>query len=953
MSTDSPSKARAGRQVAALLEREGDLAVLGALLADARGGEGRLVVVEGPAGIGKTRLLEEARSVAGGMGLDVLHARGGELERDFGFGVVRQLLEPRVAAAEESERAELLAGAAGLAEAVIAPHAAALAPAAGDLSQAALHGLYWLVVNLAERAPLLVAVDDLQWVDGPSLRFLRYLVMRLEGVPVAIVAARRRGEASPEPELLDGLMLAAEVLRPAALSRTAVASIVRGRLGEDAPPELCDACHESSRGNPFLLGELLLELGHDRGATSALDPAAVRRLGPRRIAKSVLLRVGRLGPDARAFARALTVLGEADEPSQAARLAGLEPAAAAPLTDALTELGVLSPGRPVRFAHPVVRTAIYQDTLASERARMQRRAAELLAGDPEQAAVHLLATDPCDDAQTVATLRAAARAAQARGAPDSAVRYLRRALAEPPAPAVRAELLAELGLALHLLGEADATELLLEAFELTETQPARATIGLALGHQLLDSRHPQGERAIVVFGRALEGLEDPVLRSMVEALILVSGPSPRAVRPLVAQRLREARARVERLPDEQVRPLLVPLALHAAMTGTADEAIRLAHRALGDGALVRLAAAAGRPFAYAASVALTQAGELASAERTLNNATAQFRERGLEGAVAAAAAFRAHVRYLAGRLAAAEADARLWLEQPAMADWPAPSAVATAALVFVLVERGRMDEARRALDAFERHPHDPEVPPSQPLRAGRAYLLAAEGRPQAALEALGECERFERDWHAHAGLWVAWRSQAAFCRLALGDQSEARRLADEELALARAFGAPRAIGVALRAHALVHDADHATLTEAIEKLANSGARLEHARAVIDLGSALRRGGNRAEARATLAEGADLAHRCGATALVDRARAELRLAGARPRRIAQTGRDSLTPAELRIVELAAKGQTNKQIAQALFVTLRTVEMHLSNSYRKLDIETREQLPAALGDSETGT
>src|SRR5215207_1342062 len=735
MTPDPLSPPGADARVAVLLEREGDLAVLGGLLADARAGEGRLAVIEGPAGIGKTRLLEEARAAADGLGRAVLHARGGELERDFGFGVVRQLLEPRVAGAGASERAELFAGAAGLAEAVIAPQSAA-APAAGDLSQAALHGLYWLVVNLTERSPLLVAVDDLQWVDGPSLRFLHYLVMRLDGVPVAIVATLRSGEASPEPELLDGLMLEAEVLRPAALSRAAVASIVRGRLGDDAPAELCDACHESSRGNPYLLGELLRELGHDRGAASELDPAAVRRLGPRRIAKSVLLRVGRLGPDARALARALAVLGEADELSQVAVLAGLEPAAAGALADALTELGVLSPGRPVRFAHPVVRTAIYQDTPASERASMQRRAAELLAGDPEQAAVHLLAADPHGDPQAVVMLRAGARAAQARGAPDSAVRYLRRALAEPPAPAVRTELLAEVGLAQHLLGEADATELLLEAFELTETQPARATIGLALVHELLDSRPAQGERAVAVFERALEGLEDPMLRSMIEALILVSGPSPRAARPLVAQRLREARARVEQVPDHQARPLLVPLALQAAMTDTAAATIRLAQRALGDGDLIRLAA-------------------------------------------------------VAGRLAAAEADARLWLEEPAMAAWPIPSAVATAALVFVLVERGRLGEARRTLDAFERFPHDPEAVPSQPLRSARAYLLAAEGKPATALQALRECERFERDWQARSGVCpVAWRCQAALCHQALGHHSEARRLADDELTLARRFGAP-------------------------------------------------------------------------------------------------------------------------------------------------------------------
>ena len=123
MSTNPLPQTGAGARDVALLEREGDLAVLGGLLADARAGEGRLAVIEGPAGIGKTRLLDEARAAADGMGLGVLSARGGELERDFGFGVVRQLLEPRVAVAGASERSERVVGAAGLAEAVIAPQA--------------------------------------------------------------------------------------------------------------------------------------------------------------------------------------------------------------------------------------------------------------------------------------------------------------------------------------------------------------------------------------------------------------------------------------------------------------------------------------------------------------------------------------------------------------------------------------------------------------------------------------------------------------------------------------------------------------------------------------------------------------------------------------------------------------------------------------------------------------
>jgi DNA-binding CsgD family transcriptional regulator len=346
-------------------------------------------------------------------------------------------------------------------------------------------------------------------------------------------------------------------------------------------------------------------------------------------------------------------------------------------------------------------------------------------------------------------------------------------------------------------------------------------------------------------------------------------------------------------------------------------------------------------------VVLTNVGEFAAAERTLNDTIALCREWGALVPAGAGVGCRAHARYLAGRLAAAEADARLCLEEPALAPWPIPRSIATAALVFVLVERGLPGEARQALEAFEASAYDPEVPPLQPLRTSRAYLLAAEGKPQAALAALRECERFERDWQAHSGIYpVVWRSQAALCHHALGNHAPARALADEQVALARRFGAPRAIGVALRAHALVHDADQATLGEAIETLAGCGAPLEHARALIDLGSAIRRSGKRADARATLADGADLAHRCGASALVDHAREELRLAGARPRRFAKTGRDALTPAELRVVELAAQGDTNKQIAQALFVTLRTVEMHLSNSYRKLNIETRAQLPAAL-------
>jgi DNA-binding CsgD family transcriptional regulator len=929
------------------LERDAELTALTALLADARGGHGRLVAIEGPAGIGKTRLLQEARTAAEGLGIRVLLARGGELERDFGFGVVRQLLEPALEAADDGERSELLAGAASLAEPVFAP--AAGAPT-GDSAHAALHGLYWLLVNLSERSPLLVAVDDLQWADGPSLRFLHHLARRLDGLPIALLACRRPGERGPESQLLDSLVLESELLRPAALSSDAVAAIVRGRLGETAGSDLCDACHESSGGNPFLLWELLSELGGGQRPPSAIDAASVRRLGPTRIATAVLLRVGRLGSGARALARSVAVLGEMAPLAAAAALADLDPAAAARLADSLTELGVLTAGHPLRFAHPVVRTAIYEDIAPGERALMHRRAAELAAGESEQAAVHLLATDPAGSDETVTALRAAGRSALGRGAPETAVNCLRRALAEPPRPATRPKVLHELGSAANQVGECRALEWTREAFELTQEQPERAAIGAEHGAQLLNYED-DADAAVAVFERSLEGLEDRELRRRLEALLLWAGITTASARARAKDRMREARTVLERVEGEQTQLLATPVAIEVAISnGTAAAAAHLARRALAGGGLMRQCAAAFLPFAHLAGVALTYSGELDAAEHTFDDVIEHFRARGSLTAVAAGCAFRADVHYLAGDLAAAEADARLCIEEPAAAAWPITNGVATAALVSTQIEYGRPEIARRHLESLAASGYNPEVLPSQVLRRSRAQLLATEGDHQGALDELAACERFEREWSLDVGVTpVAWRSAAALSHEALGNSAEARRLAGEELELSRRFGAPRALGVALRTHGLVHDDDQETLAEAVDVLEDSGARLEHARALVALGSAQRRTGHRSVARKTLAQAADLANRAGATALLARAREEQRLAGARPRRIAQTGRAALTPGELRVAELAAQSTTNKQIAQALFVTQRTVEMHLSNSYRKLGIETREQLAAALTDA----
>lgn len=270
-----------------------------------------------------------------------------------------------------------------------------------------------------------------------------------------------------------------------------------------------------------------------------------------------------------------------------------------------------------------------------------------------------------------------------------------------------------------------------------------------------------------------------------------------------------------------------------------------------------------------------------------------------------------------------------------------PRRFSLAFLVGSLVERGEVQPAAELLDAAA-------VPMNLALLLdSRARLRCAQGRFTEAVDDFLACgTRLEARGSRHPGV-LAWRSGAALALLQLDQPGEARRLADEELDLARRLGVPRALGIALRAAGLVYGgADGmALLDEAATVLALSDARLEHARALTDLGAALRRANRRVAAREPLRRGLDLAAACDAAPLADRARQELIAAGARPRR-SGSGVDALTPSELRVARMAADGMGNRAIAQALFVTVKTVEVHLGSTYRKLGISSRTALTSAL-------
>jgi DNA-binding CsgD family transcriptional regulator len=627
-------------------------------------------------------------------------------------------------------------------------------------------------------------------------------------------------------------------------------------------------------------------------------------------------------------------------------LAELDEAAASDAADALATAFILESGRPLSFVHPLVRGSVYAELDAGERDRWHGRAAAALAvarAPADRVAVHLLACDPRSDPSAVNTLREAARSAHRRGATETAIAHLRRARREPPPPELQPQVDFELGAAELQAGAFGAAAgLLAEAAQRLPTPATRGMAAAQLGGALMFTG--QVEEAVDALSAALDALpeEERELGLRLQVLRNATARGSPAARHRAQGAVDRFQAQADPPATAAERLWVAELAHRASLRETAEHARDLARRALGDGALLDDPGPSD-PMFYPAPITLLLAGALEEATGVFSAVLEWARRHGSVFAFSQAAHLRAYCWWARGALSEAEADAELALAHPSFMVRPGVMALLEVRLVrgdvagaSQLWRDTRMDDDRLVGQSTVAH------------LAARAHLRAALGRTQDALDDLLGCGRLEDEWDIRTPALTNWRSDAAGLLASLGQREEARRLAREGLERSRLFGAAHRLGDSLLAAGRLEERPSglALLEEAVDVLAPSSARLGHANALFELGAALRRAGKRADARGPLRDAIELARLCGAEPLATRAHDELVAAGARPRRDPIESRSQLTASELRVARLAADGMTNREIAQALFLTEKTIEVHLTSSYRKLDIGSRTQLARAL-------
>jgi DNA-binding CsgD family transcriptional regulator len=908
-----------------LAGRDLELSALDALFRDCAAGKGTTVVLGGPVGSGKTALLHVLADRAAAAGT-CLVATASRAEKGLPLGVLRQLFQGCSLPAALAKRAAALIDDSG-------PHGRLPGAPEPDAVSRPLarvfEGLFELVAELADRGPLLLAVDDSQHADAASLHCISYLARRTRGLPVLTALAEG---AHPLPV---DRSLRAEILRQGnchcipvrPLPPSSVAELLTGYLGAQAGHHLAPACHAMTGGSPLLVRAVAADTSASSGeAADGLFPGAA-------FGSAVVTCLHRYDQETVELGYAVAILGRAAPAGLFAELLATSPGSVAARAAALESSGLLGSGY---FRHEQAREAVLSHMTDGERAAMHARVARALhlgGAAPATVARHLMPAARIGARWTVAALREAAAQAVADGKTDRAIEYLRRAETECADERERAgvrlalagaefridperasrrlpelaawargglldgECLGELALYLLWMGNADAAAEVL----------ARSGAG-----------YPQAGRGDGEHGRSRGILSSPLEFLYPEA---------------VGRVYRSANDRSAK-PTAEADPGLLP---NLDGSGVATAA---AERILSD------CEASDPTLASVTTALLTLVCEdmLDRASSWCDVILRESAGRPLWRAVLTG--FLAMIEARRGNLPAAESHALRALSLLSTKAWGVAIGGPLSSLLFAATASRRFTEAT----AYLRTP----VPDAMfgtihgmfYLHARGEYYLAT-GHPRSALADFSDCGRRMARWGLDLPGLIPWRTKAAEAHLAMGDGGKARELSTEQLEQAGSR-AGRARGISLRALALAsHPAKQtALLRESAEFLRDSGARLELAYTLAELSKAHQSLGEEVRAQRMARQALELAERCGAqvpTATLSTVNASQRGPGDKA---APTAVTQLSDAEQRVAALAAFGYTNGQIAHKLYITVSTVEQHLTRVYRKLGIAGRAELPIGI-------
>ncbi|WP_052269780.1 LuxR C-terminal-related transcriptional regulator [Streptomyces sp. MUSC 125] len=891
----------------------------------ARAGAGRLVLLRGATGTGRTTVLEAAAE----DGMRVLRARCYVGDAAVPFAAILQLLGPLAVFAD--------------------------LPLDGD-ERVIGAGLWRTLRSYAEESPLLITVDDVHLADPASRRWLVETVRLIDRLPIVLVATERSqyDVDPPAPGLAHSLspaLVTTHTLTP--LSDDSAVAAVRSAF-PDADNSWIADCVRAGAGNPLLLRALLDDLSD---GSHPVVPDTSAALYPGAFPAAVQWWLDCAGPGTAEVARTLAILDEGWNhkpapgteghsavhiPSLLAELSDADPARVTGWITAMTCLGLLRTddmGR-ARYAHPLLRDAVLTGVPAARRRAAHRTTAEMMlhhGASSDLVARQLLLIDAVNAPWALPVLQDAASLALHEGQIEDAVAFLRRALNEPLSDEVRQRLLTELGsLEYAVPGSSAAILRLTEALRLPGPPQERVRAAVALGTALTGRGRTRA--AVEVLRSLYDGLADrPDLVRILRQACLQLSDKDQAVRQEAYERLADVAEHSPVSISAAGHAFLVKYSVTAGLRSAKDAMLRLR------GLLAEPTDPLSEPYLLGtAAVVALWADELDEAELLV--------ERGLAGQ-RPDVLHPMHEALLNTRMdiVAARADYATLLADP-----PPVSATPTNAhahAVTALVETGRALEAEHLSDTFDLR----TAPESWELNRflyARGRLRAANGDPAGALHDFLECGRRESAREAFSPVVTPWRTAAAECHLALGVSRDALALAAEELRLARVWNTPRTVGRALRVLGTATGGRRGLELgqEAVRLLRDGPAGPELVAALLALGRQLTASGESSRARDILREAAVLAERHGAVRLRDLAEEALRVGGAR-RAATRTGAAALTDSERRIAELAAEGRTNTEIADLLHLARRTVETHLTHSYRKLGIRRRGALSAALSGSDT--